>query len=93
MERINEEPLAIVAVPELLLAGVTALAEGLAACAASAVQKLQECCPEAFDEDGALRSDWKDIVWKKLDAAPAHRVPSPALHTELATRRITIHLN
>jgi hypothetical protein len=94
-----EQPLPIVAVLAALLRSVTALAQGLAplvAGAAALAGQLRERCPEAFDEDGRLRPEWQEIVQATLgaaQAAPARRAPLPAIHTELATRRITVHLN
>jgi hypothetical protein len=96
----REEPLPIVAVLTLLLRSMTALADGLApliASAAAFVQQLRERCPEAFDENGQLRPGWQEIVEAKFGAvvpvAPARRVATPAIHTGLATRKITVHLN
>lgn len=88
----KEEPWPIVAVLALLLRSVTALAQGLlplVAGAAAFAGQMRERCPEAFDENGALRPDWQEIVQETLGAAPA----APAIHTELASRKITIHLN
>lgn len=95
----QESPLPIVAVLTALLRSVTALTNGLVpliAGAAAVVQQLHERCPEAFDEHGRLRGDWQEIVQEKLyvqSVEPVRCVPPPAIHAELATRRITVYLN
>lgn len=64
---------AMLAVVTLYLRGVAALMQGAApviAAIATFVQRLQEQCPEAFDDAGRLRPDWQEIVAAKFAAAP-----------------------
>lgn len=85
-------PPPIVEVLRALLRSRTALQGGLAplvANAATVVRDLQERHPEAFDADGALRPDWRDIAQE----AAARRSPPPVIHAHLLTRRIPICLN
>ena len=84
-------PPPIVEVLRALLRSAAALDEGLAplvASAASVVRDLQERHPEAFDERGALRPDWRDTAQEA-----AARRPPPVIHAHLLTRRIPICLN
>jgi hypothetical protein len=79
---------------KLIAGGFSAMASiigPIVAAAAVFLQDLQVNVPEAFDENGNLRPDWEAIVEAKLNSMP--KVKPLDLHTELATRKITINVN
>ena len=100
-------PPPIVQVLRAMLRSPTALQGGLrplVADAAAAACALQEHCPQAFDEDGALRPDWPEAAQKALGGAaiplpPPHAPVSapvsapPVIHLHLASRRIRTYPN
>ena len=82
----------IVVVLRAMLRSAAALDGGLAPLVADAaifVRNLQALCPEAFDERGALRPDWRHIA----QGVTARRPAPPVIHAHLQTRRIPIHPN
>lgn len=70
------------------------LTEGIAPLFNGALAYLQDLklyCPEAFDDAGALRPEWQQIVRAKL--AEMQPVKTPEFHCELITRKKVVNLN
>lgn len=70
------------------------LTEGIAPLFNGALAYLQDLklyCPEAFDDAGALRPEWQQIVRAKL--AAMQPVKTPEFHCELITRKKVVNLN
>ena len=91
----NENTSPLIAILTLYLRAVGALAQGLVplvALACTFVQKLQEQCPEAFDETGNLRPDWQEIINAKCGVTIPHAA-AWKIDTGAATRHIEIYLN
>lgn len=55
------------------------------------LQDLKVYCPEAFDDAGALRPDWQQIVRARL--AEMQPPQTPEFHFELVTRKKIVNLN
>ena len=91
----NENASPLIAILTLYLRAVGALAQGLVplvVLACTFVQKLQEQCPEAFDETGNLRPNWQEIVTAK-GSVPIPHAAALKIDTSAATRHIPIFLN